>query len=217
MERGLFIKRLAFVERTDYGLIRSPTLLLMKTVSYSGPTIELGRFGSVDDGALLQLTEAEYAGITDDSRFTLLSRRRAKTEASPLGTPFFDLRSVEWESNNLDSNLVKSGKATLKNIAEAINFVGGELVVTEHDNDDLIADAIGAEARYFGWDKLGKEARLALGATDSAVAKGATDANVAVKAAKAPVPVAPSSPEPSEEEAASDESTEEPAAKRRRR
>lgn len=184
----------------------------MKTVTYSGPTIQLGRFGAVDNGALLQLTEAEYAGITDDSRFTLLSRRRVKAEASPLGTPFFDLRTVEWESKNLDSNLLKIGKATLKNIAEAINFVGGELVVTEHDNDDVIADAVGAEARYFGWDKLDRETRLALGTADVAVAKGATDANVTARAVKAPAPVAVSD-EPSAEVEA-----EEPVeAKRRRR
>lgn len=186
----------------------------MKTVSYSGPTIELGRFGSVDNGALLQLTEAEYAGVTDDARFTLLSRRRVKAEASPLGTPFFDLRTVEWESKNLDSNLLKIGKATLKNIAEAINFVGGELVVTEHDNDDVIADAVGAEARYFGWDKLDRETRLALGSANAAVAKGATDANVTARAVKAPAPVAVSDESAAEVEAEVAEPVE---AKRRRR
>lgn len=190
--------------------------LTMKTVSYSGPSISLGRFGTVDEGALLQLTEAEYAGIADDSRFTLLSRRRPKGDVSPLGTPFFDLRVIDWSRKNLQNELIRRGKGTLKNIAEAINFVGGDVIVTEHDNSDIIADAIYAEAVQLGWDKLGKDERLALGAADKAVSKGATDANVAVKAAKAPAPVAT----PSDDEApaeSEEEVVEESATKRRRR
>jgi hypothetical protein len=162
----------------------------MKTVSYSGPTISLGRFGTIDDGAHLQLTEAEYAGLSDDSRFTLLSRRKIREDISPLGTPYFDLRLVDWSRKNLQNELTARGKSTLKNIAEAINFIGGDVVVTEHDNSDIIADAIYAEAVQLGWDKLGKETRLALGTADTAVVKGAKDANVAAKAVKAPAPVA---------------------------
>jgi hypothetical protein len=183
----------------------------MKTVSYSGPTIALGRFGTVDDGATLQLTEAEYSGISDDSRFTLLSRRKIREDLSPLGTPYFDLRLVDWSHKNLQNELIASGKSTLKNIAEAINFIGGELVVTEHDNDDLIADAIYAEAVQLGWDKLGKETRLALGTADTAAVKGAKDANVAAKAVKAPAPVASADEDDASEE---EEST---STKRRRR
>lgn len=184
----------------------------MKTVSYSGPTIALGRFGTIDDGAVLQVTEAEYAGVAEDARFTLMSRRRASVNASPLGTPFFDLRLVDWSRKNLQIELVKRGKPTLKNIAEAINFVGGEITVTEHDNSDIIADAVYAEAIHLGWDKLDRETRLALGTADSAVTKGATDANVTARAVKAPAPVAVADVE--SEEAAD---TEEAPAKRRRR
>ena len=175
----------------------------MKTVSYSGPSISLGRFGTIENGAVLHVTESEYTGIEDDARFTTLSRRRASTEAQPLGTPVFDLRGIDWSRKGLQSELVKRGKPTLKNIAEAINLVGGELVVTEHDNTDIIADAIFAESRHFGWDKIEKATLLALGTTD-------------VKIEPKPAKVA--KPAEVEETAESVESDDETAtAKRRRR
>lgn len=178
----------------------------MKTVSYSGPSISLGRFGTIDNGAVLHVTESEYNGIQDDARFTAMSRIRAATDALPLGTPLFDLRRIDWSRKGLQTELVKRGKPTLKNIAEAINLVGGELVVTEHDNTDIIADAIFAESRHFGWDKIEKATLLAL---------GTTDVKIEAKAAK-PTPVAP--PAEAEEPAQSEEAEDETAtAKRRRR
>lgn len=147
----------------------------MKTVIYKGPTISLGRFGTVEQGAHLQLTEAEFSGVKDDAEFELISRRKPREKVRPLGTPFYDLRLIDWSHARLEENLAKLGKGTLKNVAEAINFVGGEVIVTEHDNDPIIVDAIFAESRFHEWHSIEKEERQALAFVDEPVDPGMSD------------------------------------------
>lgn len=138
----------------------------MKTVEYSGPPLPLGRFGTIEDGAIIPVSEAEFAGIRDDERFKLLSRRKPPRDIAPEGTPFFDLRNIQWSHPKLMRNLASKGKSTLLNIVHAMNSLGCELVVTVHDNSPLIADAIYTEAVALGWTKLTKEDLRALGQSE---------------------------------------------------
>lgn len=147
----------------------------MKTVIYKGPPANIGRFGRVEAGAHLQLIESEYEGVKDDPQFELVSRRKPARDIFPLGTPLFDLRLVEWDHSHLSTHLSGKGQTTLKLIANAMNSVGADVIITEHDGTDLIVDAIAAEAKALKWDNLGREERLALPLADEANTDEDTD------------------------------------------
>lgn len=138
----------------------------MKTVIFHGDSTSLGRFGVVEEGAHLQLTEAEFLSVREDARFELISRRRPARAIQPLGTCKYDLRLVLWDHSRIESVLAKKGKTTLTLIAEAMCLVGAEVPVSIHDNTPAIVDAIIAEARALGWTLLDRDARLALGSLE---------------------------------------------------
>ena len=139
----------------------------MKTVIYQGLVAAIGRFGTVEPGAHLQLTEAEFAGVKDEEQFELISRRKPLREIAPVGTPLFDLRLVEWDSNRITQILEGEGKSTLKNIVAAMNSLGCDLIVTEHDNTPIIVDAIVAEAKALKWDSYDRTQRRELGVVET--------------------------------------------------
>lgn len=158
----------------------------MKTVIYKGSPAYIGRFGLVEEGAHLQLMESEFAGVRDDPQFELVSRRKPLRAIEPQGTPLYDLRRIEWEKAGLTIELEREGKGTLKLIAEAMNFLGADIVVTEHDNTPVIVDAIVAEAKALNWDKVDREKRVNLPSSSESAEYVKNEGGEVVESAEGP-------------------------------
>lgn len=144
---------------------------LMKNVKYTGPKVNLGRFGTIEKGKKLRLTEEEFDKIGNDPRFELLDTPNSASELAlfatirPLGTGGFDLRTVPWENPNLFNILLaRSSKSRLLLILSAIYKVGGDAVVvhSEHDDRLWLVDRVVEVARKMGWTKMLRSERIAL-------------------------------------------------------
>lgn len=165
----------------------------MKNVEYTGPEVNLGRFGVITKGTHLRLTEQEWDKVSEDKRFKLLEPQHSKEELEvfarikPYGTGPYDLRTVPWEHPQLFNTLLaRSSKSKLLTMLHAIYVVGGDAVPrhSEHDDRMWLVDHVVAAARKLGWTTMDRAERVALpvfdpakhGVADVSSNSGATEA-----------------------------------------
>lgn len=142
----------------------------MKSVEYRGQRANLGRFGSVSKGQVLEMFEDEWDGVREDPEFRLLSEEPSHEEkriaklVKPYGNPLFDLRSISWEKPSLSRSLVARFKRRrLLALVSGMHFVGAQLRhVDAGTQRPQIVDAIIESMRLMEWDKLTAEERWAL-------------------------------------------------------
>lgn len=67
------------------GMYGAETLSVL--VTYSGPSVNLGRFGAISDGATLLLTADEANNIVGDTRFTVAHVNRTNGGGTCSGDP----------------------------------------------------------------------------------------------------------------------------------
>jgi len=146
----------------------------MKVFTYKGEPRSEGRFGLIQTNQKLELTEAEALSVAGNPEFVPVTKRgaagSAREKVALAGTPFYDLRTIPWDSPKLGKWLLERRKQTLMNIAEAMVHVGCDIFISEHDNASDIADTVHAEATANGWHLLDEKERAALGSVESATA-----------------------------------------------
>jgi hypothetical protein len=183
----------------------------MKRVTYVSKTpVNLGRFGQVHKGQVLDLYEHEWLGVEGDKRFDYKPAEYSKAElqaasdAMPYGTPVFDLRTIPWDYRNLFTSLeARSGKKRLLKIIAAMRHVGAPVrEVSQHEPRTLLVDAIVEAAALCGWLSLTKYDLHAL-----------PDSNPSTKPKATPKP----KPEPKAAEPASEPEATQPTKPARRR
>ena len=143
----------------------------MKQVQYVGEEeINLCRFGVINKGAKVDFFEWEYEAIKDDPNYKYVGPVFSKEERAiaervkPLGSKFFDLRTIPWENTNLYRLLTtRMSKQSLIKVIKAVNDVGGHIPDSSSgENRNSLIDKILSASSFMGWDKLTKEDRLSL-------------------------------------------------------
>jgi len=142
----------------------------MRRHRYKGNPSNIGRFGEVNPGDILELTYLESVSVRDEAEWELLEdeqspeEREASSRVKPWGTYRRDLRVIPWEDPKLGRMMIsRYSKGNLLKIVYAIQEVGGVIrELTLHTPKRLIVDAILEAASSMGWDKLTKAERLSL-------------------------------------------------------
>ena len=149
-------------------LLRANT---MKEAEYiDKKDVNLGRFGVVKKGDVIQFTEHEWSGVRDDERF-----RHKPTEYDeptlaraahvlPWGAPAFDLRTIPWSYKNLFVTLeARSNKRSLLKIIEALKYIGAPLrPVHAGEQRIFLVDSIIECGELCGWLELDNQELLLL-------------------------------------------------------
>lgn len=143
----------------------------MRTLKYIGKkSLDLGRFSNLNNGDCIHATENEYAGIKDDPRFEDLTEYPTKSEVEalkkikPVGTPFYDLRTIEWGHRYLFRKMEsRSGILELNKIVKAFRHIGLPCSeVNPHTHRRDVVDTLVYYARQCGWGDISNDERRAL-------------------------------------------------------
>lgn len=142
----------------------------MKTVVYKGKSCELGRFGKVRKGDILQLTHAEASYVANDPQFVV--KVSAETEG-PLvvlrGARIYDLRTIPWGEPGLDKWFVRRTQSELWKIMLALEEIG--ISVPEHikaaPSKELLVDFFMDTCDAHGWFSLTLDQRAVLDSVET--------------------------------------------------
>lgn len=140
----------------------------MRSIKYIGETANIGRFGRVNKGSVILLTEDEYGCVSTDPDYKLIESD-VNIEAMelangilPVGTPLFDLRTIPWENPKVAMRLAaRASRNQLKSIVDSIRLAGGVVAEPDYEGDKIfVVDAIVTASRNMLWDKFTEEQRL---------------------------------------------------------
>lgn len=138
----------------------------MKTLKYKPKkSVNLGRFGNVDHKDIIEVTEQEWASISEDPRFEVIDQGvekevlEAAEIAQPYGTHDYDLRTIPWSHPNLFKRLEsRTSKQRLQRIILSMREVGAPVRDTSSFEQRMfIVDAIVESALLCGWTKLSEK------------------------------------------------------------
>jgi len=136
----------------------------MKKVKYLGKPANIGRFGMIEKGAVLDMFEIEWDSVLNDSDYKLLSplptkqEKEAASAVAPLRTEQFNLTSIPWDSSRLFNLLVaRFSRSQCEVLLSAMRYVGCKIrKVSEIDNRMTLADLAVEASRLSGWNLLDK-------------------------------------------------------------
>lgn len=131
-----------------------------RSFKYLGAPTNLGRFGAINTGDIVDLRICEEKSVADNEEFTPVSTPDEAPQVALKGTNVFDLRRVAWDARDLPSEVVKYAGSQMFNLVVAMNLIGCNLNVYEHQATVDVADNIAREAIRNGWDKLDAHARM---------------------------------------------------------
>jgi hypothetical protein len=135
-----------------------------KQYTYKGDPVDLGRFGFVKTGDVVDLYVHEELCVLDHPDYEPVSGPTKPVNVPLLGTPAVDLRTLPWDNlRQLQHDLGNYHQARLSTLVAAMNLVG--LDVNYFDSQpprDVVDDVIRA-ARSAGWHLLTREERHACG------------------------------------------------------
>jgi len=143
----------------------------MRRVKYEGKASNIGRFGNVKKGDVLELTEMEWSDIRAEAHFQLIDQPLSKEEReiaariAPWGNGYFDLRTIPWENPNLPRQLLaRAPKTRLVSILDAVKQNGGTVAEGYREMGERLwlVDAVMAAATLHGWTELTMEQRTNL-------------------------------------------------------
>ncbi len=140
-----------------------------RSFRYTGKPCNIGRFGFVQTGGIVDLFLAEEESVKDNAEFEPVFDV-ASLEVIPLQTRTrFDLRDILWDQRNLFAYLSGQFKGThLYNLAQAMADVGCPIEVLEHEPAAVTIDNIVREATRNGWHLLTRNQRRECPAVDEA-------------------------------------------------
>lgn len=135
-----------------------------KQYTYTGEPQNIGRFGDVKPGDVLDLYVDEEMGILEREDFVPANGPAKPIDVPLKGTPALDLRLLPWDDlRRLQYELGEYTQNRLSTLVAAMNLIG--LSVDYFDTTpprDVVDDVIRA-ARQAGWHKLTREERHACG------------------------------------------------------
>lgn len=135
-----------------------------KQYTYTGEPQNIGRFGDVKPGDVLDLYVDEEIGILEREDFEPASGPAKPIDVALKGTPAFDLRILPWDDlRRLQFELGEYTQNRLSTLVAAMNLIG--VPVDYFDSTpprDVVDDVIRA-GRSAGWHKLTREERHACG------------------------------------------------------
>lgn len=134
----------------------------MQAYKYLGPPANIGRFGSVNTGDILDLRLGEEKTVQENPEWERVNSRKDTEPVVALrGAPLYDLRDIDWSDAKLEKYF-RNRNSLLRRIGNAMVQIGCNIIVMEsHTPADLI-DVIMREGYRNGWDKLTKEERRKL-------------------------------------------------------
>lgn len=173
----------------------------MRSVTYTAEKgANIGRFGVIDKGQRINVTEHEFLGIKEDPRFKLNPEKHspevlvAAKVSQPYGTHGFDLRTVPWSKPNLFRIMeARFSKCRLLKIIAAMNEVGAPVTpLSEHAHRTTLVDSIIESAILCGWTILANDeiARLPIFYDVQAKPKPKAQAKPAIKPEEQSTPAA---------------------------
>lgn len=131
----------------------------MKKVKYLGGETNLGRFGMIEKGAVLELYEYEWDSVCEDSKFRLIPEPHteeavAKARAAlPAKGKSYALTVIQWDNKRLYGILnARYPRQQCVQILTAMKEAG--CIVrdfNEHTTRSSLADFIVEAARHSGW------------------------------------------------------------------
>jgi hypothetical protein len=150
----------------------------MQSYKYLGPPVNLGRFGNVKTGDILDLYIEEELTVQNNDEFEFVPSKKSGPKIPLRATPSFDLRSIEWNHKNLKRYL-HSRRSTLKDVMTAMVEIGCDVMWLEHQSSKDAIDVMVREAIRNGWTSMSRNERMAqpMFVADSAAADEAEDAD----------------------------------------
>lgn len=131
-----------------------------RSFKYLGAPINLGRFGAVNTGDIVDLRICEEKSVEGNEDFSAVSEPVEAPLVELKGTNTFDLRRIAWDARDLPAELAKYAGSQLFNLVVALNRIGCNVNVYEHQSSQDVCDNIAREAIRNGWDKLDAHTRL---------------------------------------------------------
>lgn len=128
----------------------------MRKVTYLGSPVDLGEHKRVVKGDELIFTEMEWQCVFEDTRFRFKEFCEPESEnvkfgVTPVETPIFDLRKVNWKSHRLDRVLHLIPIQKLNLVAKAMASLGLPVKYGHRVEGRAVEDSIYKHAVIEGW------------------------------------------------------------------
>lgn len=128
----------------------------MRRVKYNGPPRKIGRFGKVETGQEIELSEDEFKSVVNEENYELLDDPRDHTDPSfPQATSHFDLRDIDWTKNQLEDWMRTRSMTDITKIALGMIELGSESVyLDDKPSRDILIQRVVSYAYEEGWHLL---------------------------------------------------------------
>jgi hypothetical protein len=128
----------------------------MRVLEYTGKPERIGRFGRVETGQLLELTEQEAGEALRHPTYRLVDRSGVDTPdgelPEPRKTDHYDLTRIDWANQRLHTILSRESRPSLWRIAKAMEEVtGGNIPYGPREQPAVTIDSICEVAREMNW------------------------------------------------------------------
>ena len=125
----------------------------MRKFKYSGNSCSLGRFGWVEKGDTLELTEQEAVSVLSDDNFKLLREAPLNVDDSifPPKGKYADLTDIYFESDRVFKLVGKMKRTKLTNAMMQLEASGYPVPEIARMDNSTMRDYLLETARKAGW------------------------------------------------------------------